>query len=256
MVHQRAKRRGLAAEGSARRRQRRPAPDDRPLRAVRTSLHRGLGHRFRRAAAAQPRALTRQPGAATPIPTAVPARARRRVPGHQRDSVPLAALAGGARRHAVRRRRRRSIDLPLARRASREPLPLPAGLRGNASRSPRAELPLDRHDLERRERRHCQQRLAARQDAVDGRSRGRADQALRRVQRARRGGVRHQSDPGPHRSRRQAQRSRRALSLERPVASVRRDVARGGDSRTASTADCGSSSARRSRMRSRICASS
>ena len=61
---------------------------------------------------------------------------------------------------------------------------------------------------------------------TDGR-RGRADQALRGVQRARRGGVRHQPDPGPRRSRRQAQRGRRAVSLERAVARVRGRAARG-----------------------------
>jgi len=43
----------------------------------------------------------------------------------------------------VCRRRRRSVDLPLARRAHREPAPLPAGLPRHAARAARAELPLD-----------------------------------------------------------------------------------------------------------------
>ena len=41
--------------------------------------------------------LARQPRAAAPVPAALPARARRRVPGHERDPVPLAAPARRAR---------------------------------------------------------------------------------------------------------------------------------------------------------------
>ena len=39
--------------------------------------------------------FARRPGAAAPLPAALQARARRRVPGHECNPVPLAALAGG-----------------------------------------------------------------------------------------------------------------------------------------------------------------
>ncbi len=97
VVHQRAERRGPAAEGPEGRGQRGPAADDRPLRALREALRGRVGRRLRRAAAPLARAAARQRGAAAPIPRALQARARRRVPGHERDPVPLAQAARGAR---------------------------------------------------------------------------------------------------------------------------------------------------------------
>ena len=60
----------------------------------------------------------------------LPAPAGGRVPGHQRDPVPVAAAAGHRRERAVRRRRRRPVHLPLARRAGREHAAVPPRLRG------------------------------------------------------------------------------------------------------------------------------
>ena len=256
VVHQRAEGRGPAAQGPARRGQRGPAPDDRSLRALRAGVRGGEPCRLRRAADSLARAAARQRAPAAPVPRPVQARARRRVPGYERDPVPLAQADRGARRRAVRRRRRRSVDLPLARRARRESAALPAGLSGHADRAARAELPLDREHSERGQRRDREQLRAARQDALDRGRRGRADQALRRVQRARRGGVRDQPDPGLHRHRAaRAARSPCCTARTRSPACSRRGCSRPGF-RTASTGACDSSSARKSRTRSRTCGSS
>ena len=101
--------------------------------------------RFRRAAAARLRALARQPGAAAHYRHAVPARAGRRVPGHERHPV----RAGAAARR--RRRARRSSSATTtsrstagAARASRTCSSFRQDYPGAQLVPPRAELPLHR----------------------------------------------------------------------------------------------------------------
>ena len=64
------------------------------------------------------------------LPAPLPARAHRRVPGHERDPVRVVAAGGGPGRRAVRGGRRRPVHLPLARRARGEPHALLQGLSG------------------------------------------------------------------------------------------------------------------------------
>ena len=68
-------------------------------------------------------AVPRKPRRAAPIPGALPLHAGRRVPGHQRRPVSLAAPARAARaepQNVCLRRRRRPVDLRLARRRGRQ----------------------------------------------------------------------------------------------------------------------------------------
>ena len=94
-----------------------------------------------------------------------------------RSSTAGCKLLAGADRRAVRGRRRRPVDLSLARRARREHAAVPAGLPGHAARAPRAELPLHGEHPRRRERADREQRDAARQEPVD-RRRPRASRSL------------------------------------------------------------------------------
>ena len=155
------------------------------------------------------------------LPASLLAPAGRRVPGHERNPVRLAAAAGRQDRHSLRRRRRRPVDLPLARRAGRAHPPLPEGLSRHDGRQARAELPLDRDHPEGRQCRHREQQLAARQEPVD-RGRGRrTDPRVRRVQRARRGRLCHRPAARLDRAGQSARRGGRAVSLERAVAGAR-----------------------------------
>ena len=109
----------------------------------------------------------------------------------------------------------------------REPAAVPPRLPGRAALPPRAELPLDRHDPRGRERDHRHEQRPHRQEALDRGRQGRADPALSRLQRARRGGVRREPDPRLGRARRQPARHGHPLPLERAVARVRGIPARG-----------------------------
>ena len=112
------------------------------------------------------------------LPPPLPARARRRVPGHQPGAVP--AHQGARRRgqgtrgrlcraagRAVRRRRLRPVDLRLPRRDD----PQHPRVRERLPRRPhhpaRAELPLDAAHPARRQLRHRPQRGAPRQEPLD-----------------------------------------------------------------------------------------
>ena len=186
---------------------------------------------------------------------ALPPRAGGRVPGHQHDPVLLAADCWSARHGMpVRGRRRRPVDLPLARRQGREPAAVPARLPGRAAVPPGAELPLDRHDPGRRERDHRAQQRPHRQEALDRGRQGRADPALPRVQRARRGGVRREPHPRLGLARRQPARRPPSCIVPTRSRACSRNTCSRRASPIASTAACGSSSARRSRTRSRTCA--
>ena len=92
--------------------------------------------------------------------------AGRRVPGHQRRAVPPAEGAGRAARRFHLRRRRRPVDLRLARRQSRQPAAAGQRLSVAEDRQARTELPLqqpraargqraDREQPARTSRRRC-----------------------------------------------------------------------------------------------------
>ena len=117
-----------------------------------------------------------QPAAGLPrrrraLPAPVPARAGRRVPGHQPRPVRAGPRAGRPRRRrapherpagrAVRRRRRRPVDLRLPRRDDPQHRGVRAGLPRRPHDPARAELPLDPDDPARRQRGHRAQRRAA-----------------------------------------------------------------------------------------------
>ena len=226
VVHQRAERRRPAAAAPEGRRRPDASPADQAVRNVRGHLPPQRRRRFRRAAAALLRDPARGAGPGRTLPRALQARAGRRIPGHQHHPVQLDEGAGGFDQRPVRGGRRRPVDLPLARRAGREPAAVPQGFPRRAAVPARAELPLDRQHPRCRQRHHRQQQRPHRQEALDQRRQGRAAAPLPRLQRARRGRVRHRQDPRVDRARRQARRQRHPLPLERAVAGVRRIPAR------------------------------
>ena len=163
-------------------------------------------------------------------------------------------LLAGPRGPAVRGRRRRSVDLPLARRARREPAAVPPRLSERAAVPPRAELSLDRQHPRRGQRAHREQHRPARQEPVDQRRAGRSGQAVRGVQRARRSGLRRQPHPRLDRTRAAgAANARSCIARTRSRARSKKRCSPRAF-RIACTAACGSSSARKSRTRWRICA--
>ena len=226
VVHQRAEGRRPAAEAAEGRRRPDAPPADQAVRSVRGRLPPQRRRRFRRVAAAQLRDPARRSGPRRALPRALHARAGRRIPGHQHHPVRLDEGTGGLDQHPLRGGRRRPVDLPLARRAGREPAAVPQGFQRRAAVPARAELPLDRQHPRCRQRHHRQQQRPYRQEALDQRRQGRADPPLPRLQRARRGRVRHRQDPRVDRARRQACRQRHPLPLQRAVAGVRRIPAR------------------------------
>ena len=82
----------------------------------------------------------------------LPLSAGRRVSGHQRRAVSVAAAAGPAPPQSVLRRRRRPVDLQLARRRDRQHPALREGFSGRRDHPARAELPLDAAHPRRRRR--------------------------------------------------------------------------------------------------------
>ncbi len=94
----------------------------------------------------------------------------RRIPGHQRHPVRLAAVARRRARQPVRGRRRRPVHLWLARRQGREHPRLRARLSRRPDHPPGAELPLHRQHPQGGQRGDRQQPLAARQGSVDRRT--------------------------------------------------------------------------------------
>ncbi len=192
--------------------------------------------------------------AARALPAALPPRAGRRVPGHERHPVRLAEAAGRARRRAVRRRRRRSVDLSLARRAGREPAAVPPRLPEREAVPPGAELSLHRQHPRRRQRADRQQHRPPRQEPVD-----------QRASRASRSSCTPRSTSATKRTSSStafatgATRADGAATARSCIARTRsRERSKKRCSprafRIACTAACGSSSARKSRTRSATCA--
>ena len=152
--------------------------------------------RLRRPAAARPdpvRRAARDPGR---LPAALSRHPGRRVPGHQHRPVPVAAAARPTPPQHHLRRRRRPVDLQLARRRGRQHPALRAGFSGRRGDPPRVQLPLDRAHPGRRLGPDRPQSRAPRQDLVD---RGRGGRArAHRVLVGRRGGgaLRRRGDRG------------------------------------------------------------
>ena len=203
------------------------------------------------------------------LPAPVPARPRRRVPGHQpsRSTSWSSELVGpapgrragarGAAGRAVRRRRRRPVDLRLPRRDDPQHRGVRAGLPRRPDHPARAELPLDADHPAGRQRGHRPQREPPRQEPLDRLRRRRADRRLRRRQRARRGGVRRAADrPPQRRPRASAPRTSRSSTAPTPSPARSRRCSSGSACPTRSSAARGSTSARRSRTPSPTCASS
>ena len=125
-------------------------------------------------------------------------------------------------RQRVRRRRRRSGDLRLARRARGKRAAFPARFSRRENDPSRTELPFDREYLASSERDHREQSAASWQKTVDRRRRWHSDRALRRVQRTGRSAFRHRTYPRISARRRRSHRVRHSLSLERAIAKFRR----------------------------------
>ena len=129
---------------------------------------------------------------------------RRRVPGHEPRAIPVGPGAGGAPPQPVRRRRRRPVDLLVARRGPAQHPRLRARLAGHRRRQARAELPLDPADPRRRPRGRLAQHRAQGQEALDRERRRGPDPALRGLQRGRGGRVDRPPGRGPGRRPRDA----------------------------------------------------
>ena len=153
---------------------------------------------------------------ARPLPALLPARAGRRVPGHQPRPVPLApaALRGAPQPRVVGDDDQSIYALPRRRHPQHPRLrgPLPGRDGGQA----RAELPLDADDPERLQRGDRQQPLAQGQVALVRARRGRSGARARAGGRARRGALRRVGDRAAGGRGRLARRHRGLLPGQRP----------------------------------------
>ena len=136
---------------------------------------------FRRSPARVDPAVPRERGRAGAIPGALQIHAGRRISGHERRAISLAAPARPGLEEPVLRRRRRSIDLRLARRGGRQHPALREGFSRREDRPARVQLPLDRAHSRRRLASDRPQRGPARQDAAHRRAFGREGQRDRRL---------------------------------------------------------------------------
>ena len=188
----------------------------RGVRGVPAPARRGLRRRLRRPAAARRAAVPRPPRRARPLAPPLRARARRRVPGHERRAVGARAPPHPRAPQRHGRRRRRSIGLPLPRGGPPQPHAVRGGVPRGVDHRPRPELPVDADDPRRRERGHRQQRGAPSQAPVDRAGGWRAHHPVPRRGRARRGELRGARDR-PARGRRAdpLRRRRRVLPDER-----------------------------------------
>jgi hypothetical protein len=101
--------------------------------------------------------FTRHPERAGLLPQPLAVRARRRVPGHERRAVPAPAPAHGGAPEPLRRGGSGPVHLPVPGRGPPEHPGLRARLPGLPGRPPRAELPLDgAHSRDRRGRDRAQ----------------------------------------------------------------------------------------------------
>ena len=117
-------------------------------------------------------AVRRGPGRAGEVPGALALPPRRRVPGHEPRPIPVGEGPGGEARQPRGRRRRRPVDLLVARRRPAQHPRFRAGLARGGRRQARAQLPLDPAHPRRGPRGRQPQHGAQGQAALD-RERGR-----------------------------------------------------------------------------------
>ena len=149
------------------------------------------------------------------------------MPGYESRAIPPAQIAGGRTRCVHLRRRRRPVDLRLARRQSRQSRRIGARLSGVESDQARAELPLQRPYPARGECRDRAQSACPRKTPVERTPRGRADSRARLSRRR----ARSRAHRGRHRAsaaieQGAVERIRRAVSRQPPVAAARKSIAR------------------------------
>ena len=200
------------------------------------------------------------PGGGRALPAAVPARAGRRIPGHQPRAVRAGQGAGRARGRrsaagrAVRGRRRRPVDLRVPGRDDPQHPGVRARLPGRAHDPAGAELPLHPDDPDRGQRGDRPQPRPQAQAPVERPGAGRADRRVRRRQRARRGRLGGPRDRPADRRRARSARptSRSSTAPTRSPGSSRR-CSSGSACPTRWSAGCASTSARRSATRWPTC---
>ena len=189
--------------------------------------------RFRRPAARKHPPVPRAPRRPRRVPPPLQIHPRRRVPGQQRRAVSLAAppRPGQARERSqcLRRRRRRPVDLWLARRRGRQHPALREGLSRRQGHQARTQLPLDLQHPPHRLPPHRPQRIAPGQDPADRRRRGRR-QGRRHPGLGQRGGSppdrrRDRAAPAP---RQRPQRHRHPRPRLLPDARIRRALHHAG----------------------------
>ncbi len=146
--------------------------------------------RFRRSPAARGRCAAPFRRSPRLLAAALPVPPRGRIPGHQQRAIRFAAPAGGRKSQSLRRGRRGSVHLSLARRGRRQHSALQRGVPRRASAAHRAELPLAPEDPGRRRRSGLEQYAPHRQ-ATFCDTRGRLESCfLRSARRSRRSRIR------------------------------------------------------------------
>ena len=195
-------------------------------------------------------------GARRALPRALRARAGGRVPGHQHHPV---LVDEGARRRdqqPVRRRRRRPVDLPLARRAGREPAAVPPRLPGRAdcSGSSRTTAPPAPSSPRPTRSSPTTPAASARSCGPTAARASRSGSTARTTSATRPSSCCTGSATGPRAAATAA--TRRCCTARTRSRACSRSTCSRRACRTASTAACGSSSAPRSRTRSPTCGSS
>ena len=152
---QRWKDRGLPPGARHRRRRHRfrRRPRARAVRRLSGPAENAERRRFRRPAAAHDGNPAHPAGRAGAVSPHLPLHPGGRIPGHQPGAVSVAAAAGAVAQEHLLRRRRRPVDLFLARRGGGKHPALRTGFSRRPHRAARTQLPLDRADPGRRLRR-------------------------------------------------------------------------------------------------------
>ena len=186
--------------------------------------------RFRRPAARGPAAVPRAGRCPGRVSTSLALSAGRRVPGHQRRPVPVAAPAGPGPPQPVLRGRRRPVHLRLARRRRRQHPALRTRLSRRDGDPTRAKLSLRRAYPGGRRRAHHPQSQPPRQDSLHRGRHGRKANGRRRVGQPGGGAGRRRRDRGGAARRRDAERNGDTGARLVPDARIRGAFHRAGHS--------------------------